>query len=300
MKILVTGANGLVGQKLIALLNSHASVTLLATARKKSAIPLLHGTWDVLDIANSNEVESVFEKFEPDCVINTAAMTQVDQCETDRDLCWNINVNAVDLLVKASARFKTHLIHLSTDFVFDGSKGPLDELALPNPISYYGESKLAAEKIIQRSEINWTILRTALVYGVLRDLVRSNIVLWVKKNLEEGKPINVVNDQWRTPTLAEDMAMGCYLAAIKKATGLFHVSGSEIMTPYDIAIQTANFFSLKKDLIHKTDSTQFRQPAMRPPRTGFIIEKAKRELGFKPHTFAEGLALIKTQLAEIN
>jgi dTDP-4-dehydrorhamnose reductase len=125
---------------------------------------------------------------------------------------------------------------------------------------------------------------------------RSNIVVWVKKSLEQGKTIQVVNDQWRTPTLAEDLAMGCYLAAIKKAKGIYNVSGKDFMSPYDIAIKTAEFFKLDKSLIKPTDSNQFKQPARRPLTTGFIIDKAKRELGYQPHSFDEGLAVLKSQL----
>jgi dTDP-4-dehydrorhamnose reductase len=127
---------------------------------------------------------------------------------------------------------------------------------------------------------------------------RSNIVLWVKNSLEQKKPIRVVTDQYRTPTLAEDLAIGCLLAAEQKATGIYHVSGEEMMTPYDIAIRTAEFFGLDKTLISPTDASQFTQPARRPMRTGFIIDKAKLELGYEPHSFSEGLAIVKSQLGE--
>jgi dTDP-4-dehydrorhamnose reductase len=223
-------------------------------------------------------------------------MTQVDQCETDRELCWKANVTGVENLIAACAKNQAHLVHVSTDFIFDGTHGPLDESAIPKPVNYYGESKLAAEEALMKSTIDWAILRTVLVFGVTEDMSRSNIVLWVKKSLEEGKTINVVNDQWRTPTLAEDLAMGCFLAAQKKATGVYHISGEEMMTPYHIAIQTAEFFNLNQALITATDSTKFKQPAARPPKTGFIITKAKRELGYQPHSFKEGLAVLASQL----
>jgi dTDP-4-dehydrorhamnose reductase len=182
------------------------------------------------------------------------------------------------------------LIHLSTDFIFDGTYGPLDEEAIPNPVSYYGESKWAAEKIVQKSGLEWAIARTVLVYGATKDMSRSNIVLWVKKSLEEGKTINVVNDQWRTPTLAEDLAMGCYLMATKNAIGIYNISGDEMMTPYDIAMATAEFFGLDKSLINQTNSSKFKQAAKRPTKTGFLINKATQNLGFKPSSFLAGLA----------
>jgi dTDP-4-dehydrorhamnose reductase len=252
-----------------------------------------------LDITQRDQVLDVMEKVKPDVVINTAAMTNVDQCETDRQGCSDANVTAVEYLIEACQKNKTHLIQLSTDFIFDGSEGPLMENATPNPVNFYGESKLQAERLIQESEVSWTILRTVLVYGVTQDMSRSNIVLWVRKSLLEGKSIQVVNDQWRTPTLAEDLAHACYLAAVTRTPGVFHVSGKEMMTPYDIAIETASAFGLNKSLISPTDSTKFKQTALRPLRTGFNIEKAKRDLGYVPHSFMEGLQVIADQLKNL-
>ena len=298
MRILVTGSNGLLGQKLVELISTKDDY-LIATAKSKLVIDLPQGEFYSLDITNLADVEKVIATAKPNVIINTAAMTQVDQCETEKEKCWSNNVTAVENLITVCEQTKTHLIHVSTDFIFDGTHGPLDETEKPNPLSYYGESKLAAEIAIQKSKLDWAILRTVLVYGVTKDMSRSNIILWVKKSLEEGKAINVVNDQWRTPTLAEDLAMGCYLAATKKAKGIYNISGEEMMTPYDIATQTAEFFGLNKSLISQTDSTQFKQPAARPPKTGFIIDKAKRELGYKPHSFVKGLELLKTQLRKV-
>jgi dTDP-4-dehydrorhamnose reductase len=298
MRILVTGSNGLLGQKLVELISTR-NEHLIATAKSKLVIDLPRGEFHPLDITNRSEVAKVIQEAKPDVVINTAAMTQVDQCETEQDKCWLNNVTAVENLVHACEQTKTHFIQVSTDFIFDGTYGPLDETAKPNPISFYGKSKLAAEEAVQKSNTDWAILRTVLVYGVTNDMSRSNIVLWVKKSLEEGKTINVVNDQWRTPTLAEDLAMGCYLAATKKVKGIYNISGDNMMTPYDIAIKTADFFGLDKSLIKQTDSTQFKQPAARPPKTGFIIDKAKRELGYQPHRFIDGLEVLNAQLSRL-
>ncbi|MFN7654341.1 MAG: SDR family oxidoreductase [Cyclobacteriaceae bacterium] len=295
MRILVTGSNGLLGQKLVELISS-GNDYLIATAKSSLVIDLPKGEFHSLDVTDASSVESVIAQSKPEVIIHTAAMTQVDQCETEQEKCWLNNVQAVENLVKACEKFAVRLIHLSTDFIFDGTHGPIDETEKPNPLSYYGKSKLAAEELIQKSNIEWAILRTVLVFGVTKDMSRSNIVLWVKKSLEEGKTIQVVNDQWRTPTLAEDLAMGCYLAATKKAKGIYNISGETMMTPYDIAIATAEFFNLDPSLIKKTDSTQFKQPAARPPKTGFIIAKAKRELGYQPRSFSEGLKIVQQLL----
>ncbi len=296
MKILITGANGLLGQKLVALLQQDKNVYLIATARTLLVQKLTQGEFHVLDTTQEPQVESVIKSSKPDVIINAAAMTQVDLCETEREACIANNVTAVEHLISACEKYKVHLVHISTDFIFDGSHGPLDEDEEPNPVNFYGESKLAAEQLIRFSDIDWCILRTVLVYGVTPDMSRSNIVLWVKKSLEEGKKISVVNDQWRTPTLAEDLAMGCYLAATKKAKDICNISGKDFLTPYDIAVQTAAFFKLDSSLITPTDSTQFKQPARRPLKTGFIIEKAKSELGYQPHSFLEGLEILSAQL----
>lgn len=296
MKILITGANGLLGQKLITLLQQQPDVQLVATAHRPLVLPLVKGEFQLLDISNQEQVNEVLAHTKPDVIINTAAMTNVDRCETEQEACWQANVTAVQYLVEACKQHHAHLIHVSTDFIFDGKEGPLDETAIPAPVNFYGESKLAAEKIIQESNISWCILRTVLVYGVSTDMSRSNIVLWVKKSLEEGKTINVVNDQWRTPTLAEDLAMGCWLAAKKKATGIYHISGKDFLSPFDIAIKTARFFKLNESLVNPTDSTQFKQPARRPLKTGFILDKAIRDLGYAPKSFEEGLAVLASQL----
>lgn len=295
MKILVTGSNGLLGQKLVTLLQQKENVQLIATARSSSIQPITHGVFHLLNVTSKSEVDSVIASTKPDVVIHTAALTQVDDCETKREACTLNNVTAVEYLIDACEKNNIHLVHVSTDFIFDGSMGPLDEQAKPNPINFYGESKLAAEQLIQKSNVSWSILRTVLVYGITKDLGRSNIVLWVKKSLEEGKTISVVNDQWRTPTLAEDLAMGCYLAAEKKAKGVFNISGKDFLTPFDIAMKTAEFFKLDSSLIKVTDSTQFKQPARRPLKTGFIIDKAQRELNYKPHSFEQGLQIIQDQ-----
>jgi len=296
MRILVTGANGLLGQKLVTLLQQDKNVHLIATARNTLSQKLNRGEFHQLDITNHTQVNAVIHHAKPDLVINTAAMTQVDRCETEREACIANNVTAVEYLIDASKKNKARLIHISTDFIFDGSQGPLDENAEPHPVNFYGESKLAAEQLIRFNAIDWSILRTVLVYGVTADMSRSNIVLWVKKSLEEGKKISVVNDQWRTPTLAEDLAMGAFLAATKKANGIYNISGKDFLTPYDLALQTATFFKLDTSLVTPTDSTQFKQPARRPLKTGFIIEKAKSELGYEPHSFWDGLEILSAQL----
>ncbi|GAA5025744.1 NAD(P)-dependent oxidoreductase [Marivirga lumbricoides] len=301
MKILITGSNGLLGQKLVQLITTIGKHELIATARGENRLPADESyKYLSLDITNEKEVMQTIEKERPDVIINTAAMTNVDQCETEKENCWKLNVDAVKYLINASEKINAFLLHLSTDFIFDGEGGPYKEEDTPNPVSYYGESKLAAEKLLLESHIDWAIARTVLVYGIAHDMSRSNIILWVKKSLEEGKNINVVDDQWRSPTLAEDLAQGCFLIVEKKARGIFNISGKDFMTPYEMAIQTADYFKLDKALITKTDGSKFKQTAKRPPRTGFILDKAYKVLDYKPHSFKEGIAILSGQLNQLS
>jgi len=296
MKVLITGANGLLGQKLYLLLTKQDNSEVVACSKGVNKNSFISTNYLELDITDKISVNKVFNEVCPDIVINTAAMTNVDQCESEKESCWQINVSGVANLIEACKNNRTFLIQLSTDFIFDGSAGPLDENAKPDPVNYYGESKLAGEKLIIDSDIDWAIARTVLVYGLIQEMSRSNIILWVKQSLEQGKDINVVDDQWRTPTLAEDLAMGCYLIAKRRAKGIFNISGKDFLTPYRMAMKTADFFNLDTSLIHKTDSIRFTQAARRPLITGFNIKKAEDELNYNPHTFEEGLRILADQV----
>ena len=297
MKILITGSNGLLGQKLAARLLQQPGVAVLATSRGANKLAGRHPAlpFAPLDVTDAAQVQALLAQERPTHVVHTAAMTNVDECELNQAACWTQNVTAVQHLVAACAAQNIHLTHLSTDFVFSGEAGPLAEDAVPAPVNFYGQSKLAAERLVQASPGPWAIARTVLVYGVAHDYGRTNLVLWVRDALRAGQPINVVDDQWRTPTLAEDLAQGCWLLVRQSAQGIYHLSSDELLTPYAMALQVADYFGLNKGLITRVDASVFAQPARRPARTGFVIAKARRELGYAPHTFAEGIALVATQ-----
>jgi dTDP-4-dehydrorhamnose reductase len=296
-KILITGSNGLLGQKLVSLLTQQTDIQLIATSRGANRMDFTDGyEYQEMDITDAEQVAVVIEKVRPDAIIHTAAMTNVDQCEVEKDLCWAMNVKAVEYLVEACENHQIFLCHLSTDFVFDGQSGPYSEEDLPSPVSFYGWSKYAAEEVVKRAKCPWSIVRTVLVYGITNDMSRSNIILWVKNSLEQQKAIKVVTDQFRTPTLAEDLAMGCFLVVNQKAKGIFHISGKDFLTPYEMAIKTADFFGLDKSLISQVDSNNFTQPAKRPARTGFVLDKAIEALGYNPVSFEEGIEVLAEQI----
>ncbi len=294
MKVLITGANGLLGQHMIKLLLDR-NYEVVATSRGGSRLPFQPSaryTYREMDITNALETFAVMSNEKPDIVVHAAAMTQVDDCELRPQHCERVNVQGTSQVLTDAETFSSHFIYVSTDFVFDGEQGNYGEEDDTKPISLYGFTKLQAESMVQTSTIPFAIVRTCLVYGNLLQGTRSNIVSWVRENLEQGKTIKVVSDQLRTPTYVGDLAKGILLIIEKKATGIYHISGKDWLTPYDIALKTAAKFNLDAGKIVKVDASTFKQPGRRPLKTGFIIEKARKELGFEPMSFDEGLELM--------
>ncbi|HUX84142.1 MAG TPA: SDR family oxidoreductase [Chitinophagaceae bacterium] len=297
MRILITGSNGLLGQHLLKILRENPNHTLLATARGANRLKEGKGfTYQSMDLCDREQTRQVVLGFRPEAIIHAAAMTQVDDCELQPEQCRQVNVDGTAALLSAAEQTRSFFLLVSTDFVFDGLSGPYREEDAPHPLSVYGQSKLDAEELVRKSDLPWAIARTVLVYGIAEDLSRTNIVLWVRNSLVQGKTIRVVDDQWRTPTLVQDLAFGCRLITEKKAKGIFNISGMDLLTPYQMACQTAEFFGLDASLIQRADGTSFSQAARRPARTGFVLEKARRELGYQPHSFREGLALVARDL----
>ena len=296
-KVLLTGSNGLLGQKLIELYLQDKTIDLIATARGENRYPVKKGyTYVSMDVTDVRNVKDTIAMHQPDTIIHTAAMTNVDTCETDQEGAEKLNVDAVEYLVDAANTVEAHFIHLSTDFIFDGEDGPYTEEAEPEPLSYYGETKLAAENMVRNQCHKWSIARTILVYGIVHDMSRSNIVLWAKGALEKGQSINVVNDQVRSPTLAEDLARGCQLIEQKEAEGIFNISGKDQMSIVEIVERVADYFNLDKSIITQVSSKTLNQAAQRPPITGFDLTKSKEVLGYHPRSFEEGIAVLMEQL----
>ena len=302
MKILVTGSNGLLGQKITDLVCSEykGKIELVATGKGVNRYPHSEGfTYSTLDITNKEQVNTVISQHKPNVVIHGAAATNVDWCENNKEECINLNINATQYIASACKENLVHLVHLSTDFIFDGEKQLGDlyiETDIPKPVSHYGWSKLEAEKVVQNTLSDYSILRTVLVYGIVHDMSRSNVALWVKNNLEKGTQINVVNDQYRTPTLAEDLAKGCLLASLQKAKGIFNISGKDYLNIYELAQVVAKYFNLDSSLISPSSSKTLNQDAKRPARTGFDLTKARKELNYEPRSFEQGLAVLEVQL----
>lgn len=291
MKILVTGANGLLGQILVKhLLKKEYEVVATGKGPSRLIVAAVEGySYKDLDITDGPAVEQFILEERPAVIVHAAAMTQVDQCELNKQDCYNVNVTATRFIIDAAKAVNAKFILVSTDFIFDGASGPYSESDQPGPVNYYGSTKLVAEKAVMESGLDWAIARTILVYGMVPATGRTNIIGWVKQSLESNITIKMVTDQTRTPTFVHDLAKGIVLIIEKNGKGIYHLSGDQQMTPYEMAVETAKFFGLNEKLIEKASSPDINQPAMRPPMTGFNISKAKKELGFTPVSFREGL-----------
>src|SRR6185295_4518394 len=264
MKILLTGANGLLGRHLVKKL-AEKGYEVIATAKGESKINSI-GNGKVkflsLDITDGAAVNKLMNEVKPDVLLHTAAMTQVDECELNKIDCWNTNVTATRFLIDSAKETKSRIIFISTDFVFDGLHGPYKEEDEPNPVNYYGSTKLAAEKAVIQSGLDWAIVRTVLVVGNTADGQRQNILTWVKEKLEKGEKIKVVDDQVRTPTYVEDLADGIILVLEKNKKGIFHIAGKDTLTPYQIASETATYLKLDNKLIERASIKTFSQAAL--------------------------------------
>ncbi len=295
MKILLTGCNGMLGSSLSEKLSS-TNHTTLATGQTTCRLPSHffhdHFIYHSLDITNSEKTSKLIHSFKPDLIIHGAAITQVDDCEYNKSFCYSVNVDGTNNLIAAAKEINARFCLISTDFVFSGEEGPYSEPDLTGPVNYYGETKVLAEQQVMSSGLNWSIVRTILLYGKADPCKRSNFIYWVKNNLEAGVKIKVVNDQIRTPTFIPDLVEGISLIAEKGARGIFHISGNDIMTPYQMALEVADFLKLDKNLLEPVDASTFTQIGKRPQKTGFKIEKAIEELGYQPTSFKNALSLI--------
>jgi len=199
-------------------------------------------------------------------------------------------------MILGAQQNQSHIIHISTDFIFDGTKGNYKENDEVNPLNYYGESKLKSEYLFKNGNISYTILRTILVFGYQPNLKQKNILLWLLDKMKNKIALTMVDDQVRTPTYVEDLAKACILAIQKNVFGVYHISGIDKMNMFELSNIVAKIFNFNSKLISAISTTELKQDAVRPKITGFDISKAKKDLNFRPLTFTDALLDIKNKL----
>lgn len=299
-RVLVCGSNGLLGQKLAWLFDGESEYEILHTSHQRSFVQNdVLVDYSQLDISVRSDVKSLVGSFRPDVVINAAAMTNVDACESDREHAWKVNVTAVENLVEVCRRIDAKLIHVSTDYVFDGKTGGYSETDRVNPVNYYGKTKLAGENVILSGGIRHAILRTVLIYGTGIH-VKNNFALWVINSLNEKRPIRCAFDQISNPTNVFDIATAIRSVIETDASGVFHISGAETISRFDFAVKAAETFGYDPSLIQKVRLAEIGQAAVRPLNTSFDLSKAKDILHYHPMNATEGLLLLQQDLTGIN
>jgi len=293
-RILVVGSNGMLGQRIITYLSKKPKVELLASSAEEFSYDG-NTAYAIVDLCRKESVKNVIYDFFPDVIINTAAFTNVDLCETEREIAWKVNVRGVEYLAETARIIDAHLIHLSTDYVFDGKNGPYSENSKPRPISYYGRTKLASENVIRLNGALHTIIRTNVLYGPVK-MGRPDFVKWVVTNLRENKEIRIVTDQINNPTYIDDIVQAIDKIIDYKKQGIFNIGGAELLSRYDFTVRIADFFNLNKDLIKPIITADLKQPAPRPLKSGLVTLKAETMLGYKPHKIDDSFLKIKQEL----
>ena len=299
-RILVCGSNGLLGQSIAWMLQKENDYEVLHTSHHRTFY-LGNYPFDYtqLDISNKSDVKSLVSSFRPDVIFNAAAMSNVEACEKERELAWKVNVTAVENITEIARRINAKLVHVSTDYVFDGKSSPYDEHSRVHPVNYYGKTKLAGENVILKSGIDFAILRTIVVYGTGVS-VKNNFALWVVKSLSQGEKIRCVDDQISNPTHVHDLATAMINIVKYDGNGLYHASGPEVMSRYDFAVKAAEVFDLDVNSIERIKSSELVWRAIRPLNTAFNIDKAKKEIHYSPMGVTEGLELLRKELHGIH
>ncbi len=293
-KVLIFGANGLLGQSIVKKFSEDYDI-IASSIEKDSFVPALNGEYRQLDLTDRAATRDFIEEVKPDIIINTAAFTDVDGCEDYRDLCWEVNVRGVEYIIEGAARLRPIIVHISTDYIFDGDDPPYSENDKPNPRGNYARSKLASENIVRGSELEYQIIRTQILFGI-GHRVRFNFVTWVIDQLQKENTIRIVHDQVGNPTYAPDCSEAIFRLLQKKAFGTYHVSGPESISRYDFALKIAKVFELDERLIERISSDELDQKAPRPYNSTFVIDKLVNYADWTPHTLDEALKLLRKEM----
>ncbi|MBD3384143.1 dTDP-4-dehydrorhamnose reductase [candidate division KSB1 bacterium] len=295
MRVLVTGCNGQLGQKLI---QTADSVQIFGLDKRLSDPFLQNNRFYALDLLDKDALAERIQSIQPDWILNAAAYTGVDAAEEEKNLCWQQNVVAVENLIYAARKQNSRLLHVSTDYIFDGKAGPYGETDPPNPLGYYGRSKLASENVLKASSLHIAIVRTMILYGTNR-AGQQNFVTWLINALKRGNAVKIVTDQIGNTTLSDDLARGIWTIVEREKSGIYHIAGSEIVSRYDFAKTIAGVFGLDGDLIQPITTGELEQKAPRPLNSGLRIEKAMQELEIAPKDVKTGLECFKKQLEDL-
>ena len=287
-KLVVTGGSGLLGSKIVELATEDYDVVPLHNTRA------LHPNSMQIDLTDQKQLISLFIKLKPDTVIHTASETNVDKCEIQKEHAWKVNVEGTKFLALACKKVDAKLVYISTDYVFDGEKGNYDEQDEPNPINYYGTTKLEGEHQVTLHTQDYAILRTSVLYGW--HPWKRNFVTWIIDQLKQNRRTTVVEDHYNTPTLADNLAEMTIQVIQKELRGICHASGVERISRYEFARRIAETFDLDQDLIKPIRMSQLSSwVARRPKDSSLNTDKIQKRLTTKLLSVTEGLNRMKEE-----
>jgi dTDP-4-dehydrorhamnose reductase len=291
LKILITGASGLFGSKLSQIIPKDCQVYSAYSKNKPS-----HRTPIQFDISNKNQIKHAFKKTNPDIVVHAAALTNVDTCETNKELAWKTNVEGTRNTAEAVKACGAFLFYVSTDYVFNGEKGNYTETDTPDPINYYGLTKLKAEELVKDIADEYYIARTSVIYGATPAAGKINFVLWLLNKLRQKETVKIVVDQWNSPTLNTNLAEMTWEIIQRRITGVYHLSGATRISRYDFAKSIAAAFKLNPTFILPSDPSTFSWPAKRPKDSSLNTEKAQNTLTKKPLPIDQALSQLRREM----
>ena len=300
-RLLVIGSTGLVGSKLASMAANHGFESYNTQNTRKSPFPNSFQ----LDITDRHATLRVVREIQPKVIVNTAALTNVDYCETHQEEAESVNVGGTTNLAEAAQENNSRLVHTSTDSVFDGTHGHYSESDTPNPINHYAMTKLASEKVVSKLS-NYAIARPSVVYGWHSQVAKvhagsktMNFAMFVLDKLERNETVRAIRDQYSSPTFADNLAEGLLRLAKSPENGIFHTAGRSCLSRYEFAIKLTEFFAYPSILVQPVFTREFLQEAVRPKNCCLRVEKAERILKMRFLTADEGIGEMRRQAQSV-
>jgi len=292
LRVLITGASGLLGSKIAELAVKLGYEVYSGYLTHEPT----HGTPLKLEVRDIDALRRIFDKVKPEVVIHTAALTDVDKCEIDKELAWNINVEGTRNVAELSKRYEAFLVYVSTDYVFKGDKGMYRETEEANPVNYYGLTKLEGERRVIDILDEYCIARSSVIYGSRPASGKVNFALWIIERLRRGEAVNVLRDQWNSPTLNTNLAEMIIEIAERKLIGIYHLAGATKVSRYEFASMIAEVFDLNKELIRPVTMNKLEWIAPRPRDSSLDVLKAMKTLRKKPNIIGEALRRLREEM----
>jgi len=294
MKVLITGASSLPGYRavLAALERGHEVVAL----HFSHDVPVEHPKLKTikLDITDTVRLQDLVLKEKPEAVIHAAALGDVDECERNRELAWRVNVASTIALALAAEVVNAYVLYLSTDYVFDGERGMYSEREPPNPVNYYGLTKLMGETAVQARCSRWSIVRASSIYGMGPG--RTNFAKFLVEKLSKGERVRALADQYTSPSQAALLAEAMIEILEKRMVGIFHVVG-ERMSRYEFALKVAEALGFDKSLISPARMEEFKWFAKRPKDSSLSFDETRSKISCDFYSTEKALETLKAELA---